>query len=222
MGLRHAGSVYLFVCLFLGLVLPSSAQISGDILATAADATGAVIPNAAVTVRNLDTGLVRSAETGQDGVARLSQLPIGRYEVKVEAPDFAVQTTCATVNSGAAVTVPITLEIRAATETVTVQESATVINTANAQLQVSASASSVVNLPLTGGSPLALAGTAPGIAPVTPRNPFLGLGSYNSNGGRGRGNNITLDNATASERRRSATSEPRSRTSARFRRSSSV
>lgn len=35
--------------------------------------------------------------------------------------------------------------------------------------------------------------------PVTARNPFLGLGSYNSNGGRGRGNNITIDSATATD-----------------------
>ncbi len=40
----------------------------------------------------------------------------------------------------------------------------------------------------------------PGIIPVTPNNPFLGLGSYNSNGGRGRGNNITLDGATINRR----------------------
>ena len=40
---------------------------------------------------------------------------------------------------------------------------------------------------------------SPGIVPVTPSNPFLGLGSFNSNGGRGRGNNITLDNATATD-----------------------
>ena len=39
----------------------------------------------------------------------------------------------------------------------------------------------------------------PGIIPVTPNNPFLGLGSYNSNGGRGRGNNITLDGATSTD-----------------------
>ena len=34
---------------------------------------------------------------------------------------------------------------------------------------------------------------------MTPNNPFLGLGSYNSNGGRGRANNITLDNATSTD-----------------------
>jgi hypothetical protein len=199
MGPHRRGGWHLFVFLFLGLAVPAAAQISGDIQVSASDASGATVPNADVTVRHLDTGMTRSAITGQDGIARVSQLPIGSYEVKIEAPGFAAYATRTTVNSGATVTVPVTLAIRAAAETITVEESVTPVNMVNAQLQLSASAASVVNLPLTGGNPLALAGTAPGIVPVTPRNPFLGLGSFNSNGGRGRGNNITIDNATATD-----------------------
>ncbi|MFN9456076.1 MAG: TonB-dependent receptor plug domain-containing protein, partial [Acidobacteriota bacterium] len=69
---------------------------------------------------------------------------------------------------------------------------------ASAQMQTSVESKAVTQLPLQGGA-LALAGTAPGVTPVSVRNPFLGLGSYNANGGRGRANNITIDNANASD-----------------------
>jgi outer membrane receptor protein involved in Fe transport len=41
--------------------------------------------------------------------------------------------------------------------------------------------------------------TAPGIAPVSANNGFLGSGSFNANGGRGRGNNIMVDGITATD-----------------------
>ena len=41
--------------------------------------------------------------------------------------------------------------------------------------------------------------TAPGVTPVSQNNPFLGSGSFNSNGGRGRANNIMVDGITATD-----------------------
>jgi hypothetical protein len=175
-----------------------SAQISGSIEVRVSDATQASVPGATVKARSLATETARTAVTNDLGVALITQLAIGDYEIKVEAAGFAVYTTTATVNSGATVTVPIAIEVKGAEQTIVVTEAATLLNTVNAQLQNSMEAKKLVDLPLSGNS-LTLAGMAPGIAPVTPRNPFLGLGSFNSNGGRGRGNNITLDNATATD-----------------------
>ena len=174
------------------------AQISGSIEVKVSDASQASVPGAAVKARSLSTGTLRSAVTNELGVALLSQLAIGDYEVKVEAAGFAVYSSQASVNSGATVTLPITIEVKGAEQTVVVSDAAALLNTMNAQLQNSVEAKKIVDLPLSGNT-LNLAGMSPGIAPVTPRNPFLGLGSFNSNGGRGRGNNITLDNATATD-----------------------
>ncbi len=48
-------------------------------------------------------------------------------------------------------------------------------------------------------NPVLFAGTVPGVSPVTANNPNLTSGSYNANGGRGRANNITIDNITSSD-----------------------
>lgn len=178
---------------------PLMAQITGDIQVTVSDPSGAVIPNAKVTASSKETGATRTGSTDALGSVRFRQLGIGSYEIKVEAQGFSVYSTTAVVNSGATTTVPITLEVKGTTQEVVVVETAVQLNTVNSQLQATTEAQKIVSLPIAQGGVLVLAGTAPGVIPVTPRNPFLGLGSFNSNGGRGRGNNITLDNATATD-----------------------
>ena len=188
--------------LLLGIVLSSLlafAQISGDLLIQVADPSGATVPNATVTLTNKETGATRTITTSGDGVARFSQLGIGSYTVRVETAGFSTLETTANVSSGAVTTVPVALEVKRAQQEVVVTESAMTLNTVNAQLQNTTESHQMVELPIAVGGVLALAATAPGVAPVTPNNPFLGLGSFNSNGGRGRGNNITLDNATATD-----------------------
>ena len=54
-----------------------------------------------------------------------------------------------------------------------------------------------MQLPSLDRDPVAFAALSPGIVPVTADNPFLGSGSYNANGSRGRANNITVDNVTS-------------------------
>src|SRR5262249_44630475 len=74
-----------------------------------------------------------------------------------------------------------------------------ILDTTNGQLQTSIEESRIKELPLLTRDPLLLAPLAPGVIPVSPNNPFLSSGSYNSNGGRGRSNNLTIDNVTASD-----------------------
>ena len=107
--------------------------------------------------------------------------------------------TRAEVNTGAVKDVRVALNVKSVATEVVVEESAVSINTVSSQLQTSANAQAVAELPLSNTGVLGLAGTTPGVVPVTTRNSFLGLGSYNSNGGRGRGNNITIDSATATD-----------------------
>ena len=160
-------------------------QISGDLLVQVTDPSGATVPNATVTLTSRDTGSVRTITTGGDGTARFAQLNIGSYTIRVETPGFTTFETTANVNSGSVITVPVPLEVKRAQQEVVVTEVATTLNTVNAQLQNTTDAHKIVELPISAGGILSLAGTVPGVAPVTPNNPFLGLGSFNSNGGRG-------------------------------------
>lgn len=200
--MRNLALRALFLALpFLFTAPISRAQITGDLQIAVHDASGAGVPNAKITVRSVETGATRSAiGSPEDGSARVSQLGIGPYEVTVEAAGFAKVQARAQVNSGGVTTVPFTLEVQGTAQEVIVTDSALTINTVNAQLQTTANSQQVLNLPIaTNTGILGLAATAPGVTPVSLRNPFLGHGSFNSNGGRGRANNITLDNSTATD-----------------------
>jgi Carboxypeptidase regulatory-like domain len=188
--------------LLLGIslgVLSAFGQITGDIQVNVADATNAVVPNATVVARNLDTSTTRSVSTDATGTVRISQLTVGGYEVKVSVEGFTTVTMNTRVDSGSITTVPVTLNVASSSQQVEVRDQAASIDTVNAQLQQTTDNRAIRDLPLTNTGILGLAAISPGVIPVTPNNPFLGLGSYNSNGGRGRANNITLDNAYSTD-----------------------
>ncbi|HEY8714671.1 MAG TPA: carboxypeptidase-like regulatory domain-containing protein, partial [Candidatus Acidoferrum sp.] len=60
----------------------------GTILGTVTDTSGLTISGANVSVRNNDTGLTRTATTGDDGSYSAPELPIGNYSVSVEKSGF--------------------------------------------------------------------------------------------------------------------------------------
>src|SRR5258707_12198360 len=61
---------------------------SGSILGSVQDPSGALIAGARVTARNLDTNGTQEFRTTGDGRFRFPQLPVGSYEITVEAPGF--------------------------------------------------------------------------------------------------------------------------------------
>src|SRR5262245_41640374 len=125
------------VCLLAAFVLASwiapraSAQAtSGTISGSVSDQSGALIPAASAAVRNLDTNVSRSALTDSEGRFRFPGLPVGRYELSVEARGFAkhMRGPIQLVLNQEAV---IAVEMQAATvqETIVVSEDAPVIDT---------------------------------------------------------------------------------------------
>jgi hypothetical protein len=177
----------------------SFGQVTGDLEVKVQDPSNAAIAGASITLTSLDTGTVRQSKTDNAGTSRFTLLNVGRYEIRVDQAGFDITKTQAEVNTGAVRTVVLTLEVQATRQEVVVESSSVAVNTEQSQLQTTTSSKALAELPLLGTGVLGVAGTTPGVVPVTPRNPFLGLGSYNSNGGRGRGNNITVDSAIASD-----------------------
>ena len=85
-------TTWLLVAVLIG-VLPRVAQAqnaTGRIVGTVADSTGAVVPDATVTVTNQTTGASRSMKTDASGDFNFELLPIGLYSVKVERLGFKV------------------------------------------------------------------------------------------------------------------------------------
>ncbi len=78
-------------CLGVGLVFlvsTSFAQDRGTIRGTVTDETNAAIPDAGVTARNVNTGLVQTVRTSPDGVYTILYLPVGTYTVTTEKAGF--------------------------------------------------------------------------------------------------------------------------------------
>jgi len=71
--------------LMLGAI-PASAQSIGTILGVVKDTSGAVVPQAALTITNLETGLSRTVPSGADGAFRAPALPVGRYDLRIDRP----------------------------------------------------------------------------------------------------------------------------------------
>jgi len=81
------------VCMIalLGAALPSLGQVSGMISGTVTDPSGATISGVAITVRDVETGAVRSTVTGDSGFYQLLALPAGEYELRATKQGLADQ-----------------------------------------------------------------------------------------------------------------------------------
>src|SRR5579884_75354 len=84
-------SSYLFItlCALFLLLAPVYAQkITGTISGTVTDPSGAVVPNATVTITNIATGLVRTVTTSDTGNYMAPDLPNGTYRILVKVANF--------------------------------------------------------------------------------------------------------------------------------------
>ncbi len=191
----HAHKWILMGC----LAVPSLwGQIHGDISGTVLDPSGAVVPAARLVLTSQDTGEKRSQKADSEGRFGFHQLKIGGYQIHAEATGFREVVATATVRSGETAVISLALEVGPVQESISVGSATPAIDTGKAQVQTSLGAREVGLLPVQ-RNPLLFSLTSPGIAPVTADNPFLTSGSYNANGGRGRADNITIDNITSTD-----------------------
>src|SRR5256886_15960322 len=174
--------------------------INGDIEGFVAERSGAFVPGVSISITSLETGAQRYLFTDDRGHFAATLLPIGDYEVRAELAGFKPALKRLVVKSAEQARLNLTLEVGNPTQAVTVVDTTVqFVNTTDAQIQDSIDEKRIKALPIRTQDPLVLATLSPGIIPVTPGNPFLNTGSFNSNGGRGRGNNITIDNIVSTD-----------------------
>jgi hypothetical protein len=174
----------------LGLVFAgqTSAQvISGDLVGTIFDKSGAVVPNASVEAVNADTGVKYTTEASASGEYRFSNLPVGTYNVSAWANNFAKTTVDAfRIELNKNSTLSITLEVKGAVTSIEVSGAAvaldtttsTVANTFDSQLSSTLPSatvgSGVLNLSLLGSGVASSggvgAGSGPSVGGQRPRN----------------------------------------------------
>src|SRR5437870_1902573 len=185
----------MLITLFLAAVLAQSA--GGTISGRVEDQSGAVLPGAGITVKNVDTGLVRTLFTDEAGRYYAANLSLGQYEVRAELPGFS-----AGVRSGIHLTVgreavvDFQLQVGQISENITVTGEAPLIQLTTASTEGLIDELQMQTLPLNGRSFIELAAMVPGvqIAQAGARSASVGFGTKLSvNGARFTANLFTID-----------------------------
>ena len=133
----------------LGPSLLAQTAGSGALTGTVTDSTGAVVPNAIVTVISADTGQQRTAKTGADGGYAINLLPPGNYHVKFEANGFeTVEVPAAKVTVTETAVLNQSLQVGTQAQEVTVQANVETVQTATSALGTVVNTETVTELPL--------------------------------------------------------------------------
>lgn len=179
----------------IGLLLCASAALSqvssGTINVIAEDSTSAIVPNATVTVANLNTGLARTGQSGAAGEFLATFLPAGEYSISVQAQGFKRSTVGRfTLQVDQNATVRVTLTPGDVVETVQVTESTPLLEAETSSLGQVIENKKILDLPLNGRNPFALGLLAGNTTPIT------GMGTnlpFIAGGGRFSSNEVLLD-----------------------------
>ena len=182
---------------FITLVLLGSfytlgQAISGDIVGTVKDLSGAVVAGAAVTATNLGTGLKTTVTSNSDGDYHFVNLASGSYSVEVNGGGLAGGFKNVEVQLNKTVTANIIASPTGSTTSVEVNDNAAMVDTATVQIENTYTASQLANSPLasTGSGVINLSLLNAGVA--TQGGVGLGTGPSIS-GQRPRNNNFTVE-----------------------------
>jgi hypothetical protein len=183
--------------------------ITGDIMGTVSDPSGAAIPGATVTVTNTGTQLTRKAVTNNIGEYSFTLLPTGTYSMSVEATGFKVYHL-AEVNllSAQRARVNARLEVGNLTETVEVSAAEPLLQTDSSSVSSTLTSESIQGIPLNGRNFIDLVTLQPGVNAGTPGSIQSGArpderrqsSSFSANGQLESRNGQMLDGMDNSER----------------------
>lgn len=189
-------TVALLFVFSLILAIPMSAQLTGGTLfGTVTDPSGATVPKAQVSVKNVATGVVKSATTNADGLYTAPNLLPGTYQLSVSSPGFSTQVLNGiTITVGAQRIANVALKLGQVKQDVQVSDEAPPLQLANSALSDTVNATTVRELPLNGRSWTDLTTLQPGVANPQSQPPFNG-----GRGQRGFGNQIAITGSRPQE-----------------------
>ena len=144
------------------------ASVGGSISGTVKDPSGRVVPNAEVTLRESTTGLSYQAHSDSRGLYTFPVLPVGHYELQVQATGFSgYQRTGVVLDTNAALTLDASLQVGNVAQTVSVIDNTLHVETTSTQLGQVITGRQMTAVPLDGRSYTDLLSLQPGVAPPT-------------------------------------------------------
>jgi hypothetical protein len=170
--IRNSPHVLGVIMGLLVILTPARAAVTGTIAGTIKDQSGGVIPGAKLTLTNTAQGLKNRTASDTNGEFAYLSLPIGRYDLQVEAQGFKPQTRAAlTVDLDAVVKVDMILEVAEKVEEVTVTDTDIHVETESTQLGEVVTGKSMTSVALNGRSFTDLLALQPGIVPMSTQTP---------------------------------------------------
>jgi len=150
--------------LFFALVPIALIAQTADLSGIISDPSGLAVPNAKVTVKAQATGATREIISNHEGMYSVAVLPPGSYDLAVEAAGFrSIHQTGIVLEVNQRATLDFSLSIGAATESITVEGNALLLNESNASVSTVIGNRFVENMPLNGRSFSSLIQLAPGV-----------------------------------------------------------
>ncbi len=215
--LVRAAMIFGILALFTGIMNPIRLFAQSDLSAvsgTVTDPSGAVVPNAAVTLTSESTGTLHKTFTNISGFYTIPGLAPGKYTITIEAKGFQrLASTNNNLDSSLPTTANLRLSVGADAQQVTVEAAETTLEADSATLGRIITSKQVDSLPINGRNPIYVALTKAGVtsgpgSPTTANgsgagsnlssfNFSTGLGGIQINGGRERDNLISYDGAVA-------------------------
>jgi hypothetical protein len=196
----------LFAALLISLFsLVSWCQTSvsqGSIQGTITDQTGAVVPDATITITSRATGQTLTVKSSSSGAYNSGGLSVGDYQLRVQAKGFKTAQLTIAVDISVTSSGNVKLEVGQETTTVEVQENAIAVNTEQSTVQGVLSGEQIDNMPINGRSFLDLAQLEPGVQMQDGQNfdpTKVGYNSLSINGDYGRTPRIEVDGLDVSD-----------------------
>jgi Carboxypeptidase regulatory-like domain/TonB dependent receptor len=172
-------------------MIAAQAQFRAGVQGTVSDSSGALVPDAKVTLKNIETGKTQETTTSGEGFYRISGLAPGKYSLEVEKAGYK-KSLAQTVTISAEVMqgLDVILEIGEITATVTVADEAVQqLDTENANVEKGITTTEVKRLPQIGRDPYELIRLTPGVFGDSSRSPNGNAAGLPNSPGPGGSNN---------------------------------
>ncbi len=167
---KAARAIAVLAFLFSSSVLVHAQDTTGKVTGIVTDASGAVLPNANVTVTNVATSASKQVTTNNSGFYQALQLPIGLYRVTVEAAGFEKTTidskTALQINE--TLRIDVQLNVGQVSSAITVESTGSQVETENSTIGATVTGQAIFELPLNGRNTLDLLKTTPGVSATNP------------------------------------------------------
>ena len=182
--------------LFLPVAAAAQGTPAGTFYGYILDPDHRPLPGTHIVVESPNTGATRDVLSNQQGVYSVPALPPGPYNITVEANGFkTVHQTGIVLEADQQARMDFALTIGSATETITVEGEAPLLNTSDATVSTLIGNQFVANMPLNGRSFSTLIDLAPGV--VLSQSNFYDQGQFSVNGQRPDANYFTVDGVSA-------------------------